>query len=130
MWQINRSLSLIAFLAIVMLILPSKTWAAEGIDVKIIAEWPVDIPGVEKVLLRRVEFQPGASLTDFEMKFIDFCNATQGEWVIKNLSTGETALHTAGSRWRMPPKGTKVNITNTGNIPAVQFVYRLVEKGM
>ena len=130
MWQINRSLSLIAFLAIALLILPSKIWAAEGIDVKVVAEWPVDIPGVEKVLLRRVEFQPGASLTDFEVKFVDFCNATQGEWAIKNLSTGETVLRTAGSRWRMPPKGTKVNITNTGNIPAVQFVYRLVEKGM
>ncbi len=130
MWQINRSLSLIAFLAMALLILPSKTWAAEGIDVKVVAEWPVDIPGVEKVLLRRVEFQPGASLTDFEMKFVDFCNATQGEWAIKNLSTGETALHIAGSRWRMPPKGTKVNITNPGNIPAVQFIYRLVEKGM
>ncbi len=63
-------------------------------------------------------------------KFIEFCNATQGEWAVKNLSTGEAALRTAGSRWRMPPKGTKVNITNTGNVPAVQFVYRLVEKGM
>ncbi len=63
-------------------------------------------------------------------KFIEFCNATQGEWAVKNLSTGETALRTAGSRWRSPPKGIKVNITNTGNVPAVQFVYRLVEKGM
>ncbi len=130
MWQINRSLSLIALLAIALLILPSKTWAAEGIDVKVVAEWPVDIPGVEMVQLRRVEFQPGASLTDFEVKFFEFCNATQGEWAVKNLSTGETALRTAGSRWRMPPKGTKVNITNRGNVPAVQFVYRLIEKGM
>ena len=31
-----------------------------------------------------------------------------------NLSTGATALRTAGSRWRMPPKGTKVNITDPG----------------
>ena len=130
MWQINRDLSLIAFLAIALLILPSRTWAAEGIDVKVIAEWPVDIPGVEKIQLRRVEFQPGAALMDFEVKFFDFCNATQGEWAVKNLSTGATALRTAGSRWRMPPKGTKVNITNPGNTPAVQFVYRLIEKGM
>ncbi len=130
MWQINRSLSLIAFLAIALLILPSKTWAAEGIDVKVVAEWPVDIPGVEKMRLRRVEFQPGASLTDFEVKFFEFCNATQGDWAVKNLSTGATALRTAGSRWRMPSQGTKVNITNPGNVPAVQFVYRLIEKGM
>jgi hypothetical protein len=112
------------------LILPSRTWAAEGIDMKVIAEWPVDTPGVEMVQLRRVEFQPGASLTDFEVKFFEFCNATQGEWAVKNLSTGATALRTAGSRWRMPPKGTKVNITDPGNVPAVQFVYRLIEKGM
>ncbi len=75
MWQIDRGLSLIAFLAIALLILPSKTWAAEGIDVKVVAEWPVDIPGVEKMRLRRVEFQPGASLTDFEAKFFEFSNA-------------------------------------------------------
>ena len=80
--------------------------------------------------LRRVEFQPGAKLTDFEVEYVDFCNATQGQWAVKNLSTGETALRTAGSRWRMPPKGTKVNIMNPGNEPAVQFVYRLIEEGM
>ncbi len=83
MWQIDRGLSLIAFLAIALLILPSKTWAAEGIDVKVVAEWPVDIPGVEKMQLRTVEFQPGASLTDFEVKFFEFCNATQGDWAVK-----------------------------------------------
>lgn len=113
-----------------LLVVPAQTWAAEGVDVKVIAEWPVDIPGVEMVQLRRVEFAPGATLTDFEVKFVEFCNATQGEWAIKNLSTGATALRTAGSRWRMPPRGTKVNITNPGNTPAVQFVYRLIEKGM
>ncbi len=78
MWQIDRGLSLIAFLAIALLIMPSKSWAAEppeGIDVKVVAEWPVDIPGVEKMRLRRVEFPPGASLTDFEAKFFEFSNA-------------------------------------------------------
>ena len=133
MLRLNWGLITVAFMAIALLILPSKSWSAdppEGIDVKIIAEWPVDTPGVEKVQLRRVEFQPGASLMDFEVKFFDFCNATQGEWAVKNLSTGATALRTAGSRWRMPPKGTKVNIVNTGSVPAVQFVYRLIEKGM
>lgn len=130
MWHINRSLSLMALVAMALLILPGKAWAAEDIDVKVVAEWPVDTPGVEKVQLRRVEFQPGASLTDFEVEFLDFCNATQGEWAITNLSTGETALRTAGSRWRMPPKGTKVNVSNPGSGPAVQFVYRLIEKDM
>ncbi len=116
------------------LFLPMPGWAAElpeGIDVKVIADWPVDTPGVEKIQLRRVEFQPGASLENFEVTYDEFCNATQGEWVVTNLSDGTTALRTAGSRWRMPPKGTKVNIANPGNVAAVQFVYRLIEtKGM
>ena len=129
MLRINHSLSLVALLAIAMLILPSKSWAAEGIDVKVVAEWPVDNPGVEKVLLRRVEFQPGATI-DVTMEHFDFCNATQGTWAVTNHANGTTTLHAAGSRWRMPPKGTKVTVTNPGNIPAVQFVDRLIEKGM
>ena len=132
MLRIYCSLSLVAFLAIALLILPSKSWAAElpeGIDVKVVAEWPVDNPGVEKVILRRVEFQPGATL-DLTMEHFDFCNATQGTWALTNQADGTTTIHTAGSRWRMPPKGTKVTVSNPGNTPAVQFVYRLIEKGM
>ena len=128
MWQINRSLSLIAFLAITLLILPSKTWAAEGIDVKVVAEWPVEIPGIEKLQLRRVVFQPGATI-DLTITHVEFCNGTQGEWAVTIPAGGETTLHTAGSRWRMPAKGTKITVTNPGNVTAVQFVYRLIEKG-
>ncbi len=129
MRHINRSLSLIALLAIALLILPSKTWAAEGIESKVVAEWPVEIPGIEKMQLRRVVFQPGVTLTDFEIKFVEFCNGTQGEWAVTIPVGGTTTLHTAGSRWRMPAKGTKITISNPGNIPAIQFVYRLIEKG-
>ena len=45
-------------------------------------------------------------------------------------STGVTTVYAPGSRWRMPPKGTKVTVANNGSVPAVQFVYMLVEKGM
>ena len=129
MWQINRSLSLIVFLAIALLILPSKSWAAEGIDVKVVAEWPVDIPGIEKMQLRRVVFQPGATI-DLTIEHVEFCNGTQGEWAVTIPAGGQTTLHTAGGRWRMPAKGTKITVTNPGNVPAVQFVYRLIEKAM
>ncbi len=128
MWQINRRLSLIAFMAIALLILPSKSWAAEGIDVKVVAEWPVDIPGIEKMQLRRVEFQPGATI-DLTIEYVEFCNGTQGEWAVTIPAGGQTTLHTAGGRWRMPAKGTKITVTNPGNVPSVQFVYRLIEKG-
>ena len=132
MWHINRGLTLIAFLAIALLILPSKSWAAEppaGIDVKVVAEWPVDIPGVEKLQLRRVEFQPGATI-DLTISHVEFCNGTQGEWAVTIPAGGTTTLHTAGGRWRMPAKGTKITVSNPGNIPAIQFVYRLIEKEM
>ena len=129
MLHISRSLSLIAFMAIALLILPSKSWAAEGIESKVVAEWPVDIPGIEKMQLRRVEFQPGATIT-LPITHWEFCNGTQGEWAVTIPEGGKTTVHTAGGRWRMPPPGTKISITNPGNIPAVQFVYRLIEKKM
>ena len=111
-----------------LLVVPTQTWAAEGIDVKVVAEWPVDIPGIEKMQLRRVVFQPGATI-DLTITHVEFCNGTQGEWAVTIPAGGQTTLHTAGGRWRMPAKGTKITVTNPGNVPAVQFVYRLIEKG-
>ncbi|MEE8506699.1 MAG: hypothetical protein V3S40_10840 [Kiloniellales bacterium] len=110
------------------LCLPGQSRAAEGIDVKVVAEWPVDIPGIEKMQLRRVVFQPGATI-DLTITHVEFCNGTQGEWAVTIPAGGQTTLHTAGSRWRMPAKGTKITVTNPGDVPAVQFVYRLIEKG-
>lgn len=103
--------------------------APEGVNVKVVAEWPVDNPGVEKVILRRVEFAPGATI-DVTMEHFDFCNGVQGEWTVTNHGSGVTTIYHPGSRWRMPPKGTSLTVTNNGSEPAVQFVYRLIETGM
>jgi hypothetical protein len=87
MLHINRSLSLIAFLAIALLTLPQTVEAQEdivGIDV---AEWPIDNPGVEKVVLQRFEFAPGASM-EFTMEAYEFCNAVQGEWTVFRFEAG------------------------------------------
>ncbi len=111
----------------VLLSLPGQSWAAEHTSAKVIAEWLVDNPGVEKVLLRRVEYQPGAS-KEVTVKYFDFCNVTQGTWAITNHADNTTTVYVAGSRWRMPPKGTKVTVANPGNVPAVQWVYRIIEK--
>ena len=129
MRHINRSLSLIAILAIALLTLPQAVEAQEGIDAKDVAEWPVDNPGVEKVVLQRFEFAPGASMED-TIKAYEFCNGVQGEWTVTDHSTGVTTVYAPGSRWRMPPKGTQVTVANNGSVPAVQFVYMLVEKSM
>ena len=121
-------LTVAPILAAFLVFSPVQSRADEHINVTVVAEWPVDNnPGVEKMILRRVEFQPGASV-DITMEDVDFCNATQGEWAVTDHSSGTTNLYLAGSRWRMPPKGTKVTVSNVGSTPAVQFVYRLVEK--
>ncbi len=110
-----------------LLSLPAQSWAAEHITAKVVAEWPIDNPGVKKMLLRRVEFAPGAS-KELTVKTFDFCNATQGTWSLTNHADNTTTVYVAGSRWRMPPPGTKVTVANPGNVPAVQWVYRLIEK--
>jgi uncharacterized cupin superfamily protein len=111
-----------------LLLIPQGVHAQEGIDAKDVAEWPVDNPGVEKVVLQRFEFAPGASM-DMTIEAYEFCNGVQGEWTVTDHTTGVTTIYGPGSRWRMPPKGTKVTVANNGSVPAVQFVYMLVEKG-
>ncbi len=129
MRHINRCLSLIAFLAIALLTLPQAVEAQEGIVGVDVAEWPIDNPGVEKVVLQRFEFAPGASIEETIAAY-EFCNGVQGEWTVTDHTTGVATIYGPGSRWGMPPKGTKVTVANNGSVPAVQFVYMLVEKSM
>lgn len=119
----------LAVSAFMLFLLPQGVEAQEGIVGVDVAEWAIDNPGVEKVVLQRFEFAPGASM-EFTMEAYEFCNAVQGEWTVTDHSTGVTTIYAPGSRWRMPPKGTKVTVANNGSVPAVQFVYMLVEKSM
>jgi len=46
---------------VALLLLPAKSWSQglpEGIEVTVVAEHPVNIPGVEKVILLKFTFQP------------------------------------------------------------------------
>ncbi len=119
----------VAVSAFMLFLLPQGVEAQEGIVGVDVAEWAIDNPGVEKVVLQRFEFAPGASM-EFAVEAYEFCNGVQGEWTVTNHSTGVTTIYGPGSRWRMPAKGTKVTVANNGSVPAVQFVYMLVEKGM
>ncbi len=42
--------------------------------------------------------------------------------------TGNTTIYAEGSRW-VNEKGTTVTISNPGDVPAVQWVYVMNEKG-
>ncbi len=127
-----RKNSIIAsFFVAALLLLPAKSWSQglpEGITVSVVAEHPVNIPGIEKVTLLKFTFQPGAVLENFLLEATEFCNATQGSFTVVNHDLGTTTVYTAGSRWSQG-KGQTVTVSNTGEEVAVQWVYELIESG-
>ncbi len=100
----------------------------EGVEAAVVAEYPVNIPGVEKVKLLKFTFQPGAVLKDFYLEATEFCTVTQGTFTVMNHEMGTTTVYAAGSRWSNP-KGVTVTVSNPGDVPAIQWVYVLNEKG-
>lgn len=102
--------------------------AEEGprpVAVTVVAEYPGQLEGIDKVQLRRVVFQPGASV-ELTVDGIEFCNGTAGTWTVTNRSTGHTVMYGPGSRWAGAPLGTEVEIANHGTVPAEQWVVKLV----
>lgn len=126
MSRADKSMLGMFVLAIAAMLMPGHAaYADEHIDSKVVATWTVDSSGIKEVKLMRFELAPGASL-DVTVEGFEFCNATEGTWRLTNHKTGATTVYTAGSRWQMPPKGTEVTVSNPGNVPAVQYVYRVV----
>lgn len=87
----------------------------------------MDIPGIEKVELKKITLEPGAILANFPVKDQIFCNATQGVISVIDHTSGTSTLYTAGSRWA-PRKGGIFTISNPGEVTHVHWVYALIEK--
>ncbi len=129
MLRISSLLISTAFLAAVLLIAPSKGRAAElpeGVKVQTVAEYSVDVSGLQKVVMRKIILEPGAT---WEVTVNDqvFCNVTQGSILVVDHEAGSSALYTTGSRWA-PVKGNTVTISNPGDETHVHWVYALIEK--
>ena len=119
-----------AFLAAILLFLPGKGWAAElpeGVDVQVMAEYAVDIPNVEKVELRRIVLEPGATLANIPINDQVFCTATQGVISVVDHTDGSTTMYATGSRWA-PGKGHTFTLTNPGDVTHEHWVYAIIEK--
>ena len=61
----------IAAIIMAFLVLPVQAWAAglpEGVMVDVVATYASDMPGVEKVELKKVTLAPGAKLENFLTK--------------------------------------------------------------
>ncbi len=119
-----------AFLAIALLAGPSKSQAAlpEGVTIVVLAEYPVEVAGLEKVLFRKITLEPGASWS-FTTPSQSFCQGTKGELEVLNHTSGKTVIHKVGDRWA-PPPGQDVTITNRGTVDHEHLFYTLIEKKM
>ena len=131
MLNYRSSLVVGTILAVLLLAFPMQSWSQglpEGVEVTVVAEYSVKIPGIEKVQLRKVTLQPGAILENISAKHTDFCQVTQGMVTVVDHGQRTTTVYVAGSRFA-PEKGTTMTVSNPGDVPGVVWVYRLIEKG-
>ena len=120
---------LLGFLG-VLLFLPAQGRSqdvAEGVSVVVISEVDVDSPGIEKVLLMKVTMQPGKAWEDVPLDNLEFCHLTEGSYTIVVHDLEITNTYTVGARW-FNRKGWTISLYNKGDVPAVQWVYQIVEK--
>ena len=130
MLNYGSSLVVGAFLAIALFLSTAQSWSqdlAEGVNVTVVATYPVDLPGIERVELKKWTLEPGAILKDLTIKDQFFCNVTQGVILIVDQKTGASTLYAAGSRWA-PVKGSTVTISNPGDVTHVHWVYAMIAK--
>ena len=87
----NKGLAFGPFLAVLFLLFPLQAWSQElpeGVGAQVVAEYAVDIPGVEKVELRQLSLAPGASW-EFEIEDTLFCDAIQGVISVVDHTLGD-----------------------------------------
>jgi len=115
-----------ASLAFAFLAVPGTGQAGlpEGVTIEVIAEYPSQTPGVEKILFRRIVMKPGASMS-FTEPAQSLCQGTKGELEVVDHTTGETFIFKAGDRWDTSP-GHEVTLTNRSSVDHEHLFYTLV----
>ncbi len=115
-----------ASLAFAFLAVPGTGQAGlpEGVTIEVIAEYPSETPGVEKILFRRIVLKPGVSWT-LTVPAQSVCQGTMGELEVVDHTTGETFNFKAGDRWYTVP-GHEVTLTNTGAGDHEHLFYTLI----
>ncbi len=115
-----------ASLAFAFLAVPGTGQAGlpEGVTIELIAEYPSETPGVEKILFRRIVLKPGASW-DLTVPAQSLCQATSGEAKLVDHTSGTTVVLKTGDRWYTSP-GHKVTLSNPGTVDHVHLFYTMV----
>ena len=118
-----------ASLVIVFLAVPSTGHAAglpEGVSIDVLAEYPSQTPGLEKVLFRKMTLKPGASWT-LTVPAQSLCEGTKGELEVVDQTSGETHMFKVGDRWDASP-GHKVTLSNKGSVDHEHLFYTMIVK--
>ncbi len=127
MLKYRSSLGIAPFLAVLLLLFPMQSWSAElpeGMSVKVLATFPSEIPGIEKVVLKEMRLEPGAKRENYVVGATVLCTVIQGE--LTGVWGGKTVFYGPGSRFTVP-KGTKIQgIYNNGRELHVQRIWKLV----
>ena len=119
----------IASLAFAFLAVPSTGYAAElpeGVTIDVLAEYPSETSGVEKILFRKITLKPGASWT-LTVPAQSLCQGTKGELEVVDQTSGETFNFKVGDRWYTTP-GHKVTLSNKGTVDHEHLFYTMVVK--
>ena len=119
----------VASLAIAFLAVPSTSHAAglpEGVTIEVLAEYPSETPGVEKILFRKITLKPGASWS-LTVPAQSLCQGTKGVLEVDDQTSGETFTFKAGDRWYTSP-GHKVTLSNKGTVDHEHLFYTMVVK--
>lgn len=96
-----------------------------GVKVDVLRESPSTIPGIEKIIMKRLTLAPGAKLENFTPANNQLCVATRGEAVV--TLGGKEIVRKAGQSW-VEEKGVTFTIENKGKAPFVDPFFELVEK--
>ena len=115
-----------ASLALAFLAVPGVGQAGlpEGVTIEVIAEYPSQTPGVEKILFRRIIMKPGASMS-FTEPAQSLCQGTKGELEVVDHTSGETFNYKAGDRWDTTADH-EVTLTNRGTVNHEHLFYTMV----
>lgn len=100
---------------------------AEGVTVTVLAEYPTTVPGLEKIRLIKVDYEPGASIPESLIRSDEFCTISQGALSVMNRTTDTTNIYSVGGRWSLR-KGMMSGTRNVSDGPTTMWVYQLVEK--
>ena len=71
----------------------------EGMEVTVIAEYPSDVPGLEKVRLLKIVLHPGTGWTKIKQEREEYCTLTKGTISTTDFTLNTTNVYSTGSWW-------------------------------